>query len=398
MLWNLAPRPLLAALALSGVMGLMAAGAAAGANPRSASWEQLGGSAQHVWVNDAEHVLSPAKVSSLRLSWSIDGVDVSAPVFAGNRVLFTTSDGQLQARNAVNGKLLWSVDGIAWLWGTDNGSPAVVGKLVVAHGENQTLRAFRLTNGSPAWTEPMALPAGGPPVVQGGVIYQTEGGNGFFSGLAAYDAATGTTRWGVEWTTLDWVPPLAGPTLLGQRLFVGDWWIGGIRAFGLTGTALWQTGSLSSSDFSMPAAADGLLVYPGGSGLTALDPATGRVVWTLPEAGEVERAPAVSNGIVYTGNADGGYVHAYDLTTGSLLWESDAGLGESWSSPVVADGVVWFATEEGAPVAVAQSDGTLLWTGPKLWVGEMVNPSVAVIGGQVFVAGQHGMHVFALPR
>jgi outer membrane protein assembly factor BamB len=397
MLWHSTPRPFLAAVALSGVLGLIWVGGAAGANPTSAAWAQLGGSAQHVWVNSAERTLSPTNVASLQLSWSIDGVDVSAPVVIGKRVFVTTGDGRLQARDAVTGALLWSVDGIAWLPGTDANSPAIVGGAVVVHGADQTLRAFALNDGSPVWTEPTALPAAGPPVVQKGVVYETEGGMSIFSGLGAYDAATGTKLWSLEWTTTDWNPPLAGPTVLGQRLFVSDWWIGGMWAFGARGASLWQTGGLSSADYSMPAAADGLLVYPGGGGLVALAPSTGRVIWRVPDAGEVERAPAVSHGVIYTGNADGGYVHAYNLRNGSLLWESDAGLGESWSSPVLADGVVWFASEEGAPVAVSQRDGTVLWTGSKLWIGEMVNPSVVVFGGQVYLGGQHGMHVYALP-
>jgi outer membrane protein assembly factor BamB len=78
----------------------------------------------------------------------------------------------------------------------------------------------------------------------------------------------------------------------------------------------------------------------------ALAAKTGTIVW-WPPAGEVERAPAVAHGVVYTGNADGGYVTAYDLRTGAVRWQSDAGLGESWSSPVAANGVVWFASEEG---------------------------------------------------
>jgi hypothetical protein len=69
----------------------------------------------------------------------------------------------------------------------------------------------------------------------------------------------------------------------------------------------------------------------------------------------------VSHVVISTGNADGCFVHA-------------------------------------APVAVSQRDGTVLWTGPGLWIGEMVNPSVVVCGGQVYLAGQHGMHVFALPN
>jgi outer membrane protein assembly factor BamB len=115
----------------------------------------------------------------------------------------------------------------------------------------------------------------------------------------------------------------------------------------------------------------------------------------------VERAPAVWHGAVYTGNADGPYVSAYDLKSGALLWEADAGLGESWTSPLVANGVVWFATEEGAPVAVDLSDGAMLWSGPTLASGEVVVATIAVLGGQLYVeggAGEHGMQVFALPH
>ncbi len=82
-----------------------------------------------------------------------------------------------------------------------------------------------------------------------------------------------------------------------------------------------------------------------------------------------------------------------------MRWQTDAGLGESWSSPVVADGVVWFTSEEGAPVALDEHSGKLLWRGPTLGIGEMVAPSLVVADGQLYVAGgtfEHGLRVFSL--
>jgi outer membrane protein assembly factor BamB len=122
----------------------------------------------------------------------------------------TTSAGRLEARDTSTGAILWAAEGIAWLQGfdtSDNNSPAVVGGLVVASGQGNTLRAFDLASGPPRWSVSTALPPAGPPVASQGTIYQVSGGNelaignSVFEGLTAYDAASGTVLWAREWTT-----------------------------------------------------------------------------------------------------------------------------------------------------------------------------------------------------
>jgi outer membrane protein assembly factor BamB len=235
--------------------------------PARDSWTIESHQPWHLWFNGSEKTLSPRTVAGLRLSWSIDGVNFSAPVAVGHTVLVTTSAGHLEARDALSGSVLWSVGDIAWLQGSaDNNSPAVVSGAVIASGAGETLKAFELDSDRLLWSVPTVLPVAGPPVVAQETIYQATGGNGLFAGLTAYDAATGAVRWAREWTTTDWDYPLAGPTLLGSRMFVSDWLIGGVRAFDTAGGPLWETGSLSSGDFAMPAAVDKLVIYPGGSG------------------------------------------------------------------------------------------------------------------------------------
>jgi outer membrane protein assembly factor BamB len=55
--------------------------------------------------------------------------------------------------------------------------------------------------------------------------------------------------------------------------------------------------------------------------------------------GEVYSSPAVANGVVYVGSFDSN-VYALNASTGAKLWSYYIG-GEVYSSPAVANGVVY---------------------------------------------------------
>ena len=83
----------------------------------------------------------------------------------------------------------------------------------------------------------------------------------------------------------------------------------------------------------------GTPIGPAKPGLSALDPATGKVIWTVPApkapchyAGDRSRdrgggacaraqsqAPSVMPGVVFSGTTDG-WLRAYDAATGKILW------------------------------------------------------------------------------
>jgi outer membrane protein assembly factor BamB len=61
----------------------------------------------------------------------------------------------------------------------------------------------------------------------------------------------------------------------------------------------------------------------------------------------VDSSPAVANGVVYVGSADG-KVYALNASTGAKLWSYTTAAPPSFlSSPIVADGVVYFGGGEG---------------------------------------------------
>lgn len=80
---------------------------------------------------------------------------------------------------------------------------------------------------------------------------------------------------------------------------------------------------------------------------TALDPATGKIIWQTaePQRALVYAAPVVSNGVVYVASlaATGNQMYALDPATGSILWQFAAG-GSVGAHPAVADGAVFWGS------------------------------------------------------
>jgi len=101
-------------------------------------------------------------------------------------------------------------------------------------------------------------------------------------------------------------------------------------------------------------------------------------------------SPAVANGVVYVGSAYS-RVFALNAATGSLLWKYKTGNVVS-SSPAVASGVVYFGSQDNNVYALNASTGALRW---KYTTGGAVLSSPAVANGVVYV-GSEDRNVYAL--
>ena len=88
------------------------------------------------------------------------------------------------------------------------------------------------------------------------------------------------------------------------------------------------------------------------STLYAVDALTGAARWGAGIGSQSASAPAVANGVVYTGSLDGN-LHAFDAASGAPLWMGTTG-GAIVTSPVVANGVVYVSSEDGKLYAFAQ--------------------------------------------
>jgi len=84
---------------------------------------------------------------------------------------------------------------------------------------------------------------------------------------------------------------------------------------------------------------------------TALDPATGKIIWQTaePKGALVYAAPVVANGVLYVSSlegVEGKQFYALDPATGAILWQFAAG-GSVAAHPAVAGGMVFWGS--GAP-------------------------------------------------
>ena len=139
----------------------------------------------------------------------------------------------------------------------------------------------------------------------------------------------------------------------------------------------------------------GPVVYvgsPQNDSVTAFDAETGAEKWKFFTGGPVRFAPAVSDGLVYTGSDDG-YVYCLDGATGAEQWRFRAALSDRkvignkrvisvWpvrGAPVVADGIVYCAAGiwpfEGVSVyALEAKTGAVVWMNDNCDVTYMFQP------------------------
>ena len=166
---------------------------------------------------------------------------------------------------------------------------------------------------------------------------------------------------------------------------------------------------------SSPVWHEGALYFGGDDGnIYAVDAATGRQLWKRATGGPVPATPAVAGGLVYAGSYDGKF-YAVDARTGAVRWKFATG-GERrfeakglhglqpktqtiadpfdvfLSSPVVAQGMVYFGSGDHHVYALDARSGELRW---KFRTGEVVHASPAHAGGVLYV-GSWDAHLYAL--
>lgn len=156
---------------------------------------------------------------------------------------------------------------------------------------------------------------------------------------------------------------------------------------------------------STPAVVDGRLFVGSADGhVYALNARTGERVWRFAARTTVTGSPAVADGVVYiTDHAS--TLYALDGGTGVLRWSVETGeaLPFPWgyesgdvyaSSPVVTNGTVFFGAGDGHVYAVDATSGRVRW---QTATGGRVRSTPAVADDRVFVGSADGV-VYAFER
>jgi eukaryotic-like serine/threonine-protein kinase len=227
-------------------------------------------------------------------------------------------------------------------------------------------------------------PGVGTPVVADGVLYVED-----FSlpGFHALNADTGAPLWSYINQASYSAPAVAnGVGYFGSY----DNYVYALNA--TSGALLWKRPEDSTNS---PTVANGVVYVLSSCNVDALNADTGKLLWTY-EAGchwGIQGAPAVANGEVYFGSDDG-YLYALDASTGALLWKFLGTQYFAYAAPAVVNGIVYALSLAGDLYAVNANTGVFIWKyatgGGGLGLG-----SPAVANGVVYVAGGGG-NLYAL--
>jgi outer membrane protein assembly factor BamB len=156
---------------------------------------------------------------------------------------------------------------------------------------------------------------------------------------------------------------------------------------------LWTFHSGTLLEFP-PAAGYGLLYEESFDGrIHALDPATGAEKWSYESHRCGWSSPALAGGLVFAtfigdshcSQLGGGEIAALSARTGRLRWRRT--IDQTESSPLVADGTVYFGSTNGRVYALSAATGAERWS---YETGGPVKASPALDHGRLFVGNYDG--------
>ena len=120
----------------------------------------------------------------------------------------------------------------------------------------------------------------------------------------------------------------------------------------------------------------------------------GQLKWKYQTAGPIYSSPSLANGVVYIGSDDGN-IYALDAISGALKWKytlGSPGYLSVASSPAVVEGVVYIGSADKNVYALDANTGALKW---KFLTGDNVRSSPNVVNGVVYV-GSWDDNIYAL--
>ena len=372
-------------------------------------------------ISDAKTI--PVKWTEKDYNWKVElpGGGHSSPVLWGEKLFVTSGDqkvghGVLLALRVSDGSVLWQKQYTPTVYRMNKlnsyatATPAVDEDriYVLWTSPEETILTALNHAGTEVWKRMFEgvrcqHGAGSSPIVHDDMViftheHENSSSKDARSIWVALDRKTGETRWTLDRQTgpktsystpCVYTPATGAPQLIFNS-----------NAHGMTGVdpgtgkVIWEvTSAFPARVVSSPVIADGLLIGTcgdGGSGkcLTAIRPGSSDGSIQPKEAYIIDsgRRPYVPtsvarDGLLFTFH-DGGYVSCRNSATGKQLWEEKPA-GRFFSSPVLADGVLYCITMDGDVVVVRAADiYELLTVNP---LGETSHATPAIAGGRMYL-------------
>ena len=316
----------------------------------------------------------------------------SSPAVSDGLVFVTSYDMNAYAIDEYSGQQKWSFNTGSVIFS----SPAVANGIVYFASRNGgILYALNEQTGSEIWGRGYLnyFIASSPAVADGKVFYGSWCAASCFQNgqFVALDANTGAVVWANA--TLPSAPLSSSPAVDSGRVFFGldD---GSVTALNeTTGKAMWRVVPGGAVPVRNALAVAYGRVYIGtATKFFALDEITGATDWSFNTGNTNSTSAAVSNGIVYFGTGKGN-VYAVNATTGAQKWVAATGAAVS-SSPALSLGsnMILVGSNDHYLYALNATSGVRLWrfvTSAPIW------SSPAVADGRVFF-GSDDYNVYAL--
>ena len=301
-------------------------------------------------------------VGSLLLSACYGPRGWPAAQFDGNTLFAGTMDGRVVALNPESGARKWE-----WQPQKQTGNITSVFSSCAQSGQ------FK---GGPFY---------GAPEVANGTIYL-----GYYTGVVyAIDGARGIEVWGHDIKS----NIAAGVTVADDTVFVGSS-SGKLSAlYAGDGSLKWEF--LTKNEvWAKPEIADGIVYF--GSldhNLYALNANDGMEKWVFETGGGIGSSPLVVDGVVYVGSFDKKF-YAIDADSGTSKWVFDEAGNWFWAEALYQNGIVYACSLDNKVYAIYAGNGTLAW--PKPYdAGSLLKSSPVIANGVLVVASEEGK-VFGL--
>ena len=362
-----------------------------------------------VYAASADHSIYALDATTGAVKWryKTKGAVNSTPAVAGDTLFAASLDGGLHALNSHDGSLRWtfmtggerrfSAPGIHGATPRTEAmpdpfdvylsSPTVVDDTVYFGSGDHRVYALDTVSGSLRWTFETGDVVHASPAVVGGVLYI----GSWDRNMYALNAATGALIWKFETGNDTWIYNQVGiassAAVSGGTVFFGcrDGHFYALDA--RTGAKKWDHDNKKGWTIASPAVADGVVYFPTSDGqrFKALDLVSGAVRFDVRNKAVSFSSPAIAGDAVFYGTSDG-WLHAVDRRNGRSIadFQTDGSrqnsaryvgangeinnaalyqdstldaiivgldrmfsLGSVLSSPVIADGIVYFGSTDG---------------------------------------------------
>lgn len=285
---------------------------------------------------------------------------MSSPALYDGKVLVGAANGRVYCLDAENGNVVWKtmVQPNPWRQSITS-SPKVWNHQVFIGtfnemGGNASVVSLDIETGSIIWEYETASVYASSPAIQDGVLYVGIAGTAIDYGMS-FDAPHGLLALSATNGSFLWMfdtdeRVMSSPAVNNENIFFTSW-DGNLYSVGTDGTLNWkkQIGESTSS----PAVSDDELFVGTGllgqSGKLLAYQMDGTLLWEYEVEGPIQSSPVVADGKVYFAtNELEGQIYCLDATKGSLIWSyMPSPTNYILSSPVIADGDLFIASDNG---------------------------------------------------